>query len=345
MSSSFRITDEPASDIFTTDFGVVIKKTISSYDVYIDGRNLTCSLSTQLLKAAAGRTNSGRHKHSSRADTEHSAPVFIPAVGDQVRVQSLAGNDHQIIEVLPRRNHLARRSAVPMPTAHAHEQIIAANVDQVVPVFAAAQPAPKWPMLDRYLVSAESASISALICINKIDLVRLPDGSLDEGIQAAADEYKRIGYQVVLVSAVTGEGLDQLSRLLHGRISVFLGKSGVGKTSLLNALQPELGLRVNYVSQATGKGKHTTTHLEMFPLGEDGWIADTPGVREFGLWEVDGSSLAMLFPEMRPFVGKCRFGLDCSHNEEPGCAVRQAVTAGKISHLRYNSYLKLREEA
>jgi len=165
----------------------------------------------------------------------------------------------------------------------------------------------------------------------------------------AVGTYRRIGYPVVLTSTITGEGLDELRAALNGRFSALLGKSGVGKTSLLNALQPGLGLRVNQVNERTGKGKHTTTALEMFPLaGEDGAkagaIVDTPGIREFGLWDVDGDDLAQYFPEMRPFVGRCRFGLDCRHDEEPGCAIRKAVTAGQVSPYRYRSLRVLMEE-
>jgi ribosome biogenesis GTPase len=155
------------------------------------------------------------------------------------------------------------------------------------------------------------------------------------------EEYRRIGYPVLLVSALTGEGLEGLKQSLQGRLSVFLGKSGVGKTSLLNALEPGLGLRVNQVSRVTGKGKHTTTHLEMFSLAHGEAIIDTPGVREFGLWEVEQQDLALFFPEMQPYVGKCRFGLGCRHDEEPGCAIRKAVTAGQVSPRRYQSYLRL----
>jgi ribosome biogenesis GTPase len=202
-------------------------------------------------------------------------------------------------------------------------------------------------MLDRYLVSAEAAGLPALVCITKLDLVQEPGGGADNDIAAEVDVYRRAGYPVVLVSARTGQGLDELRAALRGRISVFLGKSGVGKTSLLNALEPGLGLRVNAVSQVTGKGKHTTTHLEMFPLDLEGTgrteaaIVDTPGVREFGLWDVDETDLALFFPELRPYLGHCRFGLDCSHDEEPGCAVRKAVVGGEISPRRYQSYLRL----
>jgi ribosome biogenesis GTPase len=142
---------------------------------------------------------------------------------------------------------------------------------------------------------------------------------------------------------VTGEGLEEIKQALQGKISVMVGKSGVGKTSLLNAIQPGLGLRVKEVSRGEqGKGLHTTTHLEMFPLEGGGAIVDTPGIREFGLWDADSDSLDQLFPEMRPLIGKCKFGLDCSHDEEPGCAVRKAVVDGKISPYRYQSYIKLR---
>jgi ribosome biogenesis GTPase len=158
--------------------------------------------------------------------------------------------------VLPRRNHLARCSAVPMPSARPHEQVIAANLDQTLPVFAAANPAPKWGMLDRYLVSAEAAGIPACICLTKIDLAQDESGALDPELAAVIAEYRRLGYPVLLTSAVTGEGLEALKEALQGSTSVLLGKSGVGKTSLLNALQPGLGLKVNAVSLVTGKETH-----------------------------------------------------------------------------------------
>ena len=206
-------------------------------------------------------------------------------------------------------------------------------------VVAAAQPIPKWNLLDRYLASAEAGGISSLICITKLDLVKEHEADLN----TALEEYTHIGYEHVLTSTFSGEGIEQLRANLAGRISVFVGKSGVGKTALLNALQPGLGLRVKEVNQATGKGRHTTTNLEMFPLNGGGAIVDTPGTREFGLWQFD-DDMALLFPEMRQLVGKCRFGVDCQHDEEPGCAIRKAVMDGNVSPRRYQSYLQLSKE-
>ncbi len=307
--NAFRIT-EPKT-------GFVTKKSTNAYSIQAGAERLTCTLSTRLKRAADGD------------------PV---AIGDFVRWNE-AG---QLIEVLPRRNQLVRRAAKPMPTSFAHEQIIAANLDQVIPVFAAAEPKPAWNLLDRYLVSAESAGIPALIVITKLDLL---DGSPESAeIRTVAAEYRAIGYEVILTSSATGLGLAELRAALTGRLSVLVGKSGVGKSSLLNALEPGLGLKVQQTSQLTGKGRHTTTHLEMFPLALGGAIIDTPGIREFGLWNVETEDLALFFPEMRPFVGACKFGLDCSHDQEPGCAIRRAVNAGQVSPYRYQSYLKLKSE-
>jgi ribosome biogenesis GTPase len=228
------------------------------------------------------------------------------------------------------------------PGAHAFEQVIVANLDQVVPVFALANPAPKWNLLDRYLALAESLALPAVVVLTKADL-----GIADE---AVVDEYRRLGYSVIITSATASAGLAELRAALSGRVSVLLGKSGVGKTTLLNALEPGLGLRVAAVSAATGKGRHTTTAVELVPLGGEGSalaggaLVDTPGTREFGLWDVAADELAGCFREMRPWLGRCKFGLDCRHDQEPGCAIRQAVLAGAISPRRYQSYLRLREE-
>ena len=318
--------------------GIIIKKSTGIYTVQTDGRQQLCELSPRLrtsLAAAAGG-------HAHRA-AEHLDPLVV---GDQVRCIQSGNGSGLIVELYPRRSQFSRRSAVPMPTARPHEQVIAANVDQVVPVFAAAEPPPKWNMLDRYLVSAEGAGLPAVIVITKVDLAEDAHGNLDAQLAAVAEEYRRVGYPVLLVSAHRGEGLAGVRQALEGKVSVLLGKSGVGKTSLLNALQPGLGLRVNAVSQVTGKGKHTTTSMEMFPLefGTGGAIVDTPGVREFGLWLEQDAAMDWLFPEMRPYIGKCRFGLDCGHDREPGCAVRQAVDAGQIHPRRWQCYLQLKSE-
>ncbi len=346
------ITTYPTQEMHTTEhLGVVYKKLAGACHVRTQGGTLLCSLAPRLYQ---DKPNAGRKTGATRPAN----PGDPLAVGDLVRCIQTAENSGQVVEVLPRRSQIARRSAVPMPTAHAHEQVIAANIDQVVPVFAAADPAPKWNMLDRYLVSAEAANLPALICITKLDLAQAEDGEPQPELQEAVDEYRRAGYAVILTSAAQGTGIAELQQALAGRISVLMGKSGVGKTSLLNALQPGLGLRVQQVSQATGKGKHTTSHLEMFDLqgcasdgapcgapngAPNGAIIDTPGVREFGLWEIH-DDLALLFPEMRPYLGQCRFRLDCQHDEEPGCAVRKAVMDGQISPRRWQSYLHLKEE-
>ena len=324
--------------------GLVARKTGAGYGVESEGRMIACSLSARLfyqLEQKVEQAYRTRRKERAYLDSRR---ADLAVVGDQVDFIEVEEGRGLIISILPRRNQLSRRSAVPMPSAQPFEQVIAANIDQVVTVFAAASPAPKWNLLDRYLVSAESSELPALICITKLDLVRTRNGSTEEALQEALEIYRQIGYPVVLTSAMNGVGLEELHEKLRGRLSVLLGKSGVGKTSLLNALQPGLGLRVNEVSRIAGKGRHTTSHLEIFPLKGGGTLVDTPGVREFGLWDVDGRDLAWFFPEMRPFLGQCKFGLDCHHDDEPGCAVRQAVSSGIISPYRYKSYLRLRWE-
>ncbi|HWQ46247.1 MAG TPA: ribosome small subunit-dependent GTPase A [Longilinea sp.] len=298
---------------------VVTKKTSGSYEVKSDQGTLPCT------------------------SKSNGKPEEIIVVGDRVTIgQTTAG--WVILQREPRTNWLSRRSAVPMPTARAHEQIFVANVDQLVTVFAAANPAPKWNMLDRYLVAAEAQDVPVLICLTKIDLASTPDGRLNAENQAAVERYRKIGYPVLLTSTFTGFGMEEFRQALKGKLSVLVGKSGVGKSSLLNALEPGLGLRAKAVSALTGKGRHTTSHMEMFDLAAGGSLVDTPGVREFGLWDVDPDDLGYCFPEMRDLIGRCRFGLDCSHNEEPGCVIRKAVTAGQISPERYQSYLTLKDE-
>ncbi len=321
--------------------GTVYRKTIGIYEVRQNGRVLPCSISNKLRKQLIFPTADPHSIRRHVVDVKKIATIDPVAIGDRVAFVDAQDGTGVIHEILPRDSKLVRRSAVPMPGAHPFEQIIVANVDLVAPVMAAAQPAPKWNLLDRYLVSAESSGLHAVIVVTKMDL--LTDLERKE-IEMELDIYRRAGYPVILTSAVTAEGLTALREAMHEKMTVFMGKSGVGKTSLLNAIQPGLGLRVNEVNDKTGKGKHTTTFLEMFSLDFGGSLVDTPGMREFGLWEIDGSELAEYFPEISPFIGRCRFGLGCSHDHEPGCAVRRAVMQGEVSEQRYRSYLLLREE-
>jgi ribosome biogenesis GTPase / thiamine phosphate phosphatase len=329
--------------------GLVIKKNNGIYTVRAGIQLITCSLSAQFRVRTPGHTGNGKNDKQKRPgkeqpDRDQRMRADPLAVGDQVEISPLPGNHATITSILPRRNWLSRPSAVPMPSARPFEQVIAANVDQVMPVFAAADPPPKWNLLDRYLVAAEAADIPALICLTKLDLVGGIDQSEDSELSEMIAIYCKVGYPVIQVSALTGEGLPEIEAALKGRVSVLVGKSGVGKSTLLNALQPGLGLRVNAVSQVTGKGMHTTTHMEMFELECGASIIDTPGVRAFGLWDVGPDELDAYFPEMAPYLGRCRYRLDCAHHDEPGCAVREAVMAGAIDPRRWKSYLTLRDD-
>jgi ribosome biogenesis GTPase len=317
--------------------GVVFKKTLGHYWVSVDGALVRCTLSSRLRKVLIYPFADTSSLHPRVQDVEEIRMADPVTIGDIVNFTP-EGETGLIVEVHERTNALVRRAAGPKPL----EQVIVANIDQVVCVLAAARPAPSWDLLDRYLVAAEASGLPAVVCITKTDLVE-PAALADE-----VRVYERIGYPVLLTSAANGAGIDQLRETLTGRASVLTGKSGVGKTSLLNAIQPGLGLRVNEVSSKTGKGKHTTTHLEMFALGDGpgfgGSVVDTPGMREFALWNVNDRELASLFPEMEPYVGACRFGLSCSHHHEPGCAIKEAVAEGAISARRHQSYLKLRKD-
>ena len=322
----------------TNNVGVVFRKNLGHYTVHTQGRELDCSLSSlihkQLIFPTADPTSLRRTVQEVR-QIQHVDPI---AIGDRVRYVDAGDECGMIVEVLPRDSKLSRPASV--PGQRVFEQVIVSNADLVLPVFAVAHPAPKWGLLDRYLVSAEAAEIPTLIVINKLDLVWKNPGFNEE-----IEIYRRIGYPVLLVSAVTGEGIEELKQALHGKQSVMVGKSGVGKTSLLNAIQPGLGLRVKAVSKGElGKGRHTTTHFEMFELDFGGALVDTPGIREFGLWDIKADELAYLFPEMGAFIGQCRFGMSCRHDQEPGCAIRKAVTAEAISPYRYQSYMNLRSE-
>jgi len=320
--------------------GIVYKKMLGQYDVQHNNKIINCCLSAKLWKdfsKTGFSEDSG--KWVTRVSEKHMDPV---AIGDHVQFIKTDDSAGMIVDLFPRKNYIARCSAKPKPGAHAFEQVIAANIDQVIPVFAAADPEPRWHLLDRYLVTAESYGIPSRIVITKFDLVQ---GTPAEGkLTAWIKLYQSIGYPVIVTSIKTSTGLENLQQTLADQHSVLVGKSGVGKTSLLNALEPNLGLRVKSVNQATGKGRHTTSHLEMFPLQGGGALIDTPGVREFGIWGLESIDIALFFPEMAPYLGQCKFGLSCQHDEEPGCAVRQGVVDGKISPYRYKSYLRLKDD-
>ncbi len=328
--------------------GTVFKKSQGLYTVRAGEppRNIPCAISSRLRKVLIYPTaapTSLHHRVQAVKDIRQVDPV---AIGDQVRFTDAGDGTGLITEVLPRRNQLTRRAATDHGRAGRtsaegeREQVIAANVDQVLAVMGA-YPAPKWELLDRYLAAAEVADLPAVICLTKADL--LADAADTEELLAEVSGYQRLGYTVALISATTGAGLAEFKTLLQGRLSVLMGKSGVGKTTLLNALQPGLGLRVKEINQNTGKGKHTTTHLEMFDLNFGGQVVDTPGMREFSLWQTDGSDLSRAFVELRPYLGQCKFGADCTHTHEPDCAVKAAVDAGRITERRYQSYLKMLE--
>jgi ribosome biogenesis GTPase len=255
-------------------------------------------------------------------------------VGDSVFLETGAPSGTWAIgEIHPRKSQLARR----MPGGGHGERIVAANVDQVVIVFAAAKPEPHVRMLDRFLVIAEGNALDARIVINKIDLV-------DEAeTRRRFADYERAGYPMHFTSTKQGIGLDELHDALAGRTSVLSGPSGVGKSSLLNGMYPGLNLRVGEISESVNKGRHTTVGGLMHPLPDGGYVVDTPGLREVGMWGMPSEHLDSCFPELRRYLEQCRFG-DCTHLAEPECAVRAAVEAGEISAERYDSYAKLRGE-
>lgn len=254
----------------------------------------------------------------------------IAAVGDRVRITLLTDGSGAIEEIEERKRAIVRLD--PRPQGE-YQQVLLANPDQAVFVFACANPDPRLKMLDRYLVISEKQRVPAIVVANKIDLVEDP--------KKLFGVYESIGYRVLYTSTKLNGGLDELKSVLANKISALAGPSGVGKSSLLNAIQPGLGLAVNEISIAMKKGKHTTVTRQMFPLVGGGYVADTPGWKSLGLWDTEPEEIDAYFPELRDLVPHCQFS-DCTHIHEPGCAVLAALREGKIHPERYQSYLRLR---
>ncbi len=317
--------------------GLVIRKDRGRYIVQTGGQAVPCTISNALRKRLLYPLRDPASLNHYEVQRVEDIEVVDPvAIGDQVVAVAAGDGSGMIKEVLPRRSQLSRRSPGPIPL----EQVLVANVDQMVAVFAAARPEPKWHLLDRYLVIAETAGIPVRICITKMDLV--DEGTLDDVLEL----YRELGYPATLTSTLDGRGLEECRDDLRDRVSVLVGKSGVGKTSLLNAIEPGLGLRVSAVGTGRlGKGRHTTSHLELIPLSVGGGVVDTPGMRELAPWHTDRQELGACFPELRPYLGACKFGLSCQHDTEPGCAIRTAADNGEVSMARYRSYLRMAQEA
>jgi ribosome biogenesis GTPase / thiamine phosphate phosphatase len=255
--------------------------------------------------------------------------------GDVVDVATQPDGSFTIESVAPRRSQLVRRA----PGQSRKAKVIVANIDRVIIVFAAAEPEPKRRMLDRFLVIAEANSLQPVIVLNKADLVP------DDAVSSFLAPYESAGYDTLATSVPARAGLEELQARLCGARSVVTGPSGAGKSSLLNAIQPDLGLRVGAISAAVHKGQHTTVTAQLIPLRCGGYVADTPGLRELGLWGIAAAQLPECFPEFAAVSDDCRFGTRCSHTHEPGCAVQHAVEEGRIDADRFSSYRTLRAES
>lgn len=256
----------------------------------------------------------------------------VVAIGDWVQVSALDAETGMIETIEPRKSMISRLD--PRPQGE-YRQIIIANPEQIVLVFACAHPEPHLGMLDRYLVIAERQSVPAVIVANKVDLIG------QEQASALFDRYVPLGYPVLYTSTKIPQQIDALQAYLAGKISLFSGPSGVGKSSLLNIIQPGLGLAVRQISQSTRKGRHTTVVRQLFALEGGGYVADTPGLKALALWDIEPEELDAYFPELRPLVAECQFS-DCTHVHEPGCAVLEALARGEIHPERYTSYLRMR---
>lgn len=328
--------------------GMVLNGAHGIYDVHTDNGILRCTLRGKLKKSFAQanapkvtvKANSRYEKLLQQAQAKRAAARREAAsspsrlsVGDYVKLRQLDAATGMIEEILPRQSELARRDTA-STDKKAMQQTLLANLDQVVLVFAAAQPDPHFSMLDRYLAICESAEIHPVICLNKADLAH------GEYVDQAAELYSRLDYPVVWSSIITEQGIDALRALLKNHMTLFTGPSGVGKSSLVNAIEPGMAIKTGLISKATGKGKHTTTGSQLYPLSAGGWLADSAGIRALATWNVAPEDLASCFIEFRPYLGECEFA-DCTHIDEEGCAILQAVADGVIDENRHRSYARI----
>ena len=300
----------------TLQKGVVICATGSWYDVLAeDGSTCKCRIRGRMRLKGVRSTN----------------PVVV---GDEV-LYTAEGDDFVIEELVPRRNYIIRRASNLSKESH----IIAANIDRAMLVVTLASPRTAPEFVDRFLITCEAYSIPATILLAKIDLA----AENREEVDAFRAVYESAGYEVVEISAKFGTGLDRVKELVAGRTTLVAGNSGVGKSTLIGALEPTLDVRTGEISQSHHKGRHTTTFSTMYPLTGGGSIIDTPGVKGFGLIDIEDAELARYFPDMMRYAPECRY-YNCTHVHEPGCAVVKAVEQGEIAYSRYESYLKILDE-
>jgi ribosome biogenesis GTPase len=301
--------------------GIVTKSTGSWYNVQV-----------------GDETISSRVRGKFRLEQEDAQQTNPVAVGDRVTLRLNEDDDTGwIIDIHERETKLSRRAA---GRRAGQEHVIVANVDAAWAVQSVRMPKLNPGFIDRFLISAEMFNVPAGIILNKIDLIEGMDEEDVMEITDIAAMYQELGYPVVYTSATEGSGIDELHAELEGRINVVAGPSGAGKSSLLNAIEPGLDVETGEVSEKTAKGKHTTTYAELHPISGGGFIVDTPGIREFGLLELHPADLAHFFVEFVPYLDDCKFQ-DCTHDHEPGCAVKEAFDNGEIHPQRYESYLNI----
>lgn len=296
--------------------GVVLRATGSLYEVLLGERTVSCRIRGRLRLKGVRSTN----------------PVVV---GDIVRCERDETGETVIADIEPRRNYIIRRASNLSKESH----IIAANLDQALLVATLFSPETAPEFIDRFLVTCEAYKVPVTILLAKADLAR----TAPEAMAAFHDTYERAGYRVIDVSATEGEGVDTVRDLLRGRTTLLSGNSGVGKSTLVAAVERTAEVRTAEISRSHHKGRHTTTFSTMYPLSEGGYIIDTPGIKGFGLIDIDDAELAHYFPEMMRWLPECRY-YNCSHTHEPDCAVIEAVERGDIAMSRYESYLKILDE-